>query len=243
MPLPWAGVATERTSIFRGRHDARRAPRSVASAAQPRLQFRDLAAKVLVLGRELGDAILQRLHLGRGTSGWPRPAASSWTRAPAWPPASVRPCRRLAAATCSSNGRPATAAAAFREIVPARTAATSSGAACFRIFSIIVTWRRASACAARATASRDFSGGSAARRPGRRRGATRVRPRPAPRRAGGRPSLRRLADRLALGDDLLLAQRQHAALEVGDAAPAQMLVDHPQVDVLDRPEARVLDRC
>mgnify|MGYP003339965365 CR=1 FL=1 len=45
---------------------------------------------------------------------------------------------------------------------------------------------------------------------------------------------------LAFGQDLALAQRQHPALEVGHAAPAQMLVDHPQVHILDRLELGVL---
>jgi hypothetical protein len=40
------------------------------------------------------------------------------------------------------------------------------------------------------------------------------------------------------GDDLALAQRQHAALEVGDAAAAQVLVDHPQVHVVHALELR-----
>ncbi|MNV35015.1 hypothetical protein D3C71_1264510 [compost metagenome] len=47
---------------------------------------------------------------------------------------------------------------------------------------------------------------------------------------------------VALGQDVALAQRQHAALEIGDAAAAQVLFDHPQVDVVHRLEAGVLDR-
>ncbi|MCY1544091.1 hypothetical protein D9M68_799470 [compost metagenome] len=45
-----------------------------------------------------------------------------------------------AAAFCSSTGRPATAAAALSEMVPALSASTSSGVACFWIFSICTTW-------------------------------------------------------------------------------------------------------
>jgi hypothetical protein len=45
----------------------------------------------------------------------------------------------------------------------------------------------------------------------------------------------------ARGDDLLLAQRQHAALEIRHAAARQVVVDHPQHDVFDRLEAVVLD--
>ncbi len=47
---------------------------------------------------------------------------------------------------------------------------------------------------------------------------------------------------MALGQDVALAQRQHATLEVGDAAAAQVLLDHPQMDVVHRLESRVLDR-
>ncbi|CEE71924.1 hypothetical protein XAC2852_470299 [Xanthomonas citri pv. citri] len=47
---------------------------------------------------------------------------------------------------------------------------------------------------------------------------------------------------LARGQDLALAQRQYATLEVGHAAPAQVLFDHPQVHVLHGLEARVLHR-
>ena len=41
------------------------------------------------------------------------------------------------------------------------------------------------------------------------------------------------------GDDLLLAQRQHAALEVGNAAAAQVVIDHPQLDVVQVAETGV----
>lgn len=47
---------------------------------------------------------------------------------------------------------------------------------------------------------------------------------------------------MALGQDVALAQRQHATLEIGDAAAAQVLLDHPQMDVVHRLESRVLDR-
>ena len=50
----------------------------------------------------------------------------------------------------------------------------------------------------------------------------------------------RLLDLLAGGQDVALAQRQHAALEVGHAAAAQMLFDHPQVHVFHALEAGVL---
>ncbi len=50
----------------------------------------------------------------------------------------------------------------------------------------------------------------------------------------------RLLDLLAGGQDVALAQRQHAALEVGHAATAQVLLDHPQVHVFHALEAGVL---
>jgi hypothetical protein len=42
-------------------------------------------------------------------------------------------------------------------------------------------------------------------------------------------------------DDLLLAQRQQPALEVRHAAARQVVIDHPQLHVLDRLEVVVLD--
>jgi hypothetical protein len=47
----------------------------------------------------------------------------------------------------------------------------------------------------------------------------------------------------ARGQDLLLAQGHQAALEIGDAAACQLVVDHPQLDVLDRVEVVVLERA
>ena len=44
----------------------------------------------------------------------------------------------------------------------------------------------------------------------------------------------------ALGDDFALAQGQHAALKVRDAAPAQVLVNHPQVHVFHTRKLGVL---
>ncbi|KAG0731787.1 hypothetical protein G6F23_014962 [Rhizopus arrhizus] len=44
----------------------------------------------------------------------------------------------------------------------------------------------------------------------------------------------------ALPQDVALAQRQHAALEVRNAAAAQVLFDHPQVHVFHALEAGVL---
>jgi hypothetical protein len=42
------------------------------------------------------------------------------------------------------------------------------------------------------------------------------------------------------GEDVPLAQRQHAALEHRQAASPQVLVDHPQVYIIHRTEVRVL---
>jgi hypothetical protein len=124
------------------------------------------------------------------------------------------------AATCASGGSEATLAAALIEIVPLRTASTSSGAG-----RLLDALDLADGIRRHARGLRDFL----ARAPGRRTD----RPCSCVGLPAHRSRTRRLCWRHARGHDFLLAQGQHAALEVGHAAARQMVVDHPQHDVFD----------